>query len=181
MTNFYELLEVEPTATMDEIKKAYKKAAKKHHPDKGGNEETFKAIQNAYEVLSDETKRKLYDAGVHEPDSYTSEVIRLFNDVLLPEMVDNIRSGHTMKLIVDHHLELQKQQLENEKDMLVWTKDSIEKVLAQMNREAAKGIHLAIIKSYEGKIKELTTDIDAVWKKLEILTAARDIVKTLFK
>ena len=61
MTNFYELLGVEKTATASQIKKAYYKKAKVHHPDKGGDAELFKRISKAYEVLSDEKKRQIYD------------------------------------------------------------------------------------------------------------------------
>lgn len=57
----YEVLEVSPTATQDEIKKAYKKLALKHHPDKGGDPEKFKEVNAANEVLSDPDKRKTYD------------------------------------------------------------------------------------------------------------------------
>jgi DnaJ family protein A protein 2 len=58
---FYELLEIEKTATTVEIKKAYRKMAILHHPDKGGDEAKFKEISKAYEVLSDEEKREIYD------------------------------------------------------------------------------------------------------------------------
>ena len=57
----YEVLEVAPTATQEEIKKAYKKMALKHHPDKGGDIDKFKEINAANEVLSDPEKRKMYD------------------------------------------------------------------------------------------------------------------------
>ena len=58
---FYELLGVDKEATFDQIKKAYRKLAIKHHPDKGGDPEKFKEITNAYETLSDREKRDLYD------------------------------------------------------------------------------------------------------------------------
>lgn len=58
---YYNSLGLEKTATDAEIKKAYRKLAVKHHPDKGGDEEKFKEISLAYEVLSDSEKRKLYD------------------------------------------------------------------------------------------------------------------------
>lgn len=57
----YEILEVEPTATLDQIKAAYKALAKKHHPDRGGDPEKFKEVNAANEVLSDPDKRRLYD------------------------------------------------------------------------------------------------------------------------
>lgn len=58
---FYETLGVPKTASQDEIKKAYRKLAVKHHPDKGGDPEKFKDINAAYEVLSNPEKRELYD------------------------------------------------------------------------------------------------------------------------
>ena len=65
MRDFYEILEVGRRASQDEIKRAYKKLAKKYHPDLNpGNEEAeikFKEINLAYEVLSDENKRQNYD------------------------------------------------------------------------------------------------------------------------
>ncbi len=63
--DYYAILGVEKTASKDEIKKAYRKLAKQHHPDtnKGNkaSEDKFKEISEAYEVLGDDEKRKKYD------------------------------------------------------------------------------------------------------------------------
>jgi DnaJ homolog subfamily A member 2 len=57
----YETLEIDKNATPKEIKKAYFRLSKLHHPDKGGEEHKFKEISAAYEILSDPEKRKSYD------------------------------------------------------------------------------------------------------------------------
>lgn len=60
-TKLYETLEVEKDATAKDIKKAYFRLSKLHHPDKGGDEHKFKEINAAYEILSDPEKRQAYD------------------------------------------------------------------------------------------------------------------------
>lgn len=60
--NHYQTLGVTETASQDEIKKAYRKLAAKHHPDKGGDTSQFQQISRAYDTLSDPQKRSQYDA-----------------------------------------------------------------------------------------------------------------------
>lgn len=57
----YDVLGLSKEATTDDIKKAYRKLAREHHPDKGGDPEKFKKVQEAYEVLSDPEKRQNFD------------------------------------------------------------------------------------------------------------------------
>lgn len=63
--DYYKIMGLEKTATQDQIKKTYRKLAKKYHPDLNPNDEKaqekFKEVSEAYEVLSDEKKRKQYD------------------------------------------------------------------------------------------------------------------------
>lgn len=63
--DYYEILGVGKNASADEIKKAYRRAAIEHHPDRGGDEEKFKELSEAYDVLKDDQKRKRYDQFGH--------------------------------------------------------------------------------------------------------------------
>lgn len=58
----YDTLGVPETASQEEIKKAYRKLANQHHPDKGGDTNKFQQIQSAYDAIGDEQKRAQYDA-----------------------------------------------------------------------------------------------------------------------
>ncbi len=62
----YASLGVESTADENEIKRAFRRQAMQHHPDKGGDPEKFKEINRAYEILSDKDKRAIYDEGGEE-------------------------------------------------------------------------------------------------------------------
>jgi DnaJ-class molecular chaperone len=61
MTDYYAALGVPKTATADDIKRAFRRLASQHHPDKGGDTQKFQAIQQAYATLGDEQKRAEYD------------------------------------------------------------------------------------------------------------------------
>jgi curved DNA-binding protein CbpA len=73
----YEELELPTFCTFDEIKHQYRILAGVHHPDKGGDEEKFKRIKFAYEVLSDPIRRKQYDETktTNEPNDIHKEAI----------------------------------------------------------------------------------------------------------
>lgn len=61
MADYYSTLGINKTAGQDEIKKAYRRLASQHHPDKGGDTAKFQQIEEAYRILSDPEKRQQYD------------------------------------------------------------------------------------------------------------------------
>jgi molecular chaperone DnaJ len=69
---YYDILGVNKNATTEEIKKAYRKKAVEHHPDKGGDESKFREAAEAYETLSDDNKRREYDMFGGNPNRRTS-------------------------------------------------------------------------------------------------------------
>lgn len=86
-TKFYNLLGVRQDASEEEIKKAYRKLAVKHHPDKGGDPEKFKEMARAYQVLSNPEQRAVYDRygeqGLQENGATgESDAFDLFNGLL---------------------------------------------------------------------------------------------------
>ena len=77
--NYYKILGVGEKVSNQEVKKAFRKLAKQHHPDsENGNEEKFKEINEAYQVLSDESIKKEYDISRSEPQVHQEN--RGFND-----------------------------------------------------------------------------------------------------
>jgi len=62
--DYYSTLGLNRNASQEEIKKAYRKMAMQHHPDRGGDEKKFKQISEAYEILSDPQKKQMVDMGV---------------------------------------------------------------------------------------------------------------------
>lgn len=74
--NPYEVLNLQPTASKDEIRKAYRTLARKYHPDSNPNnkaaEEKFKQINDAYTILSDEVKKADYDRSQRQQSQAAS-------------------------------------------------------------------------------------------------------------
>jgi curved DNA-binding protein CbpA len=73
---FYKILDVDENASKEVIKKAYRDKAKKVHPDKGGNALEMAALARAYNILSDDSKRKVYDSTGQETIKPFDEEVR---------------------------------------------------------------------------------------------------------
>jgi len=105
MKNPYEALGVDRGASQDDIKKAYRKLAVQHHPDKGGNPEKFKEIQSSYEILSDPDKRSNFDQfGTPEPPQQFSQGFPggfPFGHQPPPQTIKRANVGHTVFISLD--------------------------------------------------------------------------------
>lgn len=87
--SLYEALELDKTATADEIRKSYLRLSRTNHPDKGGDPEKFKEISQAHEILSDDSKRRHYDMT-----GSTSEQVQEFNTPFgMPEVFSQMFGG----------------------------------------------------------------------------------------
>ena len=103
--DLYKILGVDKTATASEIKKAYRKKAKEHHPDKGGDPEVFKDISHANSVLSDETKRQNYDrTGNSDAQAFNSNANaweKLFREQELQRQKQRYSVGIAMRVTLE--------------------------------------------------------------------------------
>jgi len=90
VASYYDVLGVPRDTTPEQIRKAYKRKAHEHHPDKGGDHNEFVLIQHAYEILSDPNKRAVYDqTGRDGSASSKEEAARTEFMSLLRSVVDD--------------------------------------------------------------------------------------------
>ena len=104
--DFYQILGVDRTASKDEVKRAYRKAALRYHPDRNPDdaaaEERFKEAAEAYSVLGDEEKRSNYDrfgeAGLRGGQGFNADIFADFSDIPIVQINnrDLIKLGNTL-------------------------------------------------------------------------------------
>ena len=89
--DYYKVLGVDPQTSQDVIKKAFRKLSLKHHPDRGGDAEEFKKINEAYSTIGDVEKRRMYDMKKNNPfmaggDGGVDEIFKMFFGGGIPGM-----------------------------------------------------------------------------------------------
>ena len=171
MKNLYDVLAVTKDATAEQIKKAYRKLAMKHHPDKGGDEQEFKDIAKAYSVLSDEDKRKRYDetGQVEEERDPFNEILASF----ISDLQDNVDSLNTD--IIDIAKKKIKKEIKEINLARIQTENKIKYLnffLKRIKKDTESNVFNLVTKS---KIEQLKSKLEAITKSMDILKRMEDV------
>ena len=178
--NLYETLGIEPEATSQEIKKAYKKLSMKLHPDRNPGdpdaEEEFKSLKKSYEVLSDPVKRKRYDeTGTIEADgkqNLRDQAIQMVTQLMLSAMrnssYDHKNYLKPIKNSLKSNLSAATHELKNVGRHIASTK----KIIAdtQSDSEVLTG-------SLKNTLLEMKAQESAIEEQIKILGLAVDFVE----
>lgn len=171
MKNLYEILAVAKDATAEQIKKAYRKLAMKHHPDKGGDELQFKELSKAYSVLSDEAKRKRYDetGQVEEERDPFNEILASF----ISDLQDNVDSLTTD--IIDIAKKKIKKEIKEINLARIQTENKIKYLnffLKRIKKDTESNVFNLVTKS---KIEQFKSKLEAITKSIDILKRMQDV------
>lgn len=177
MDDHYEALGVDKSATPDEIKKAHRRKVRKNHPDKGGDPEKFMMVQRAYEILSDEEKRRRYDNGepdppnvIHEAFSYVGGMFNSIVDRADERLICNNVIEQMQMLVAADQQKVKKQVGEWEKKITF-----LGQVKARLSYKGSRQDILTGI--LDQQMKSLRGGIKAAEHQTEMLRLAASIVK----
>lgn len=171
--NPYETLGVARTADGEVVRKAYRRKAQKLHPDKqGGSEAAFRAIQIAYDVLSDPDRKARYDQTGETAQRPTTESQALsYIAALLPQILDSGMPVSTLRLIDmlknKAEFDSRAQQLERQKweQMLTRRQDALQRV--------SRGPLRMILDS---DIARITQGLQQIDERLVVIARADEII-----
>ena len=174
--SLYDDLGLSPRCTFDEIKQRYRALAQQHHPDKGGDEDRFKRIKLAYEVLSDPSRRAEYDATgkIQEDVPVRTEALQELSG-LVTHCIEKINPDHD-DLIFVMKRELHDNIGHSKNNIIVCNGFIIKlnKILKKVNRKKEgdnfiKSIIEEQIKMREGELKNFNHRIEVCEYMLELL------------
>ena len=174
--DYYEILGLSKTCSEDEIKKAYRKLVLKAHPDKGGDPEEFKAISEAYSVLSTPDKRKLYDqygkeglemgeGGMPNPEDIFNS---FFGGMGNPFGGMNVNFGGNMRREQKRRDKIQELEISLEDIFNGKTKNiNVERIIIDQtkvkncNQCDGKGVRIAVIRLGPGMVQQQVQECNA--------------------
>ena len=174
--SLYDELGLSSRCTFDEIKQRYRALAQQHHPDKGGDEDRFKRIKLAYEVLSDPSRRAEYDATgkIQEDVPVRTEALQELAG-LVTYCIEKINPDHddlffVMRRELNENIRLSKNNIITCNDFII----KLNKILKKVNRKKEgdnfiKSIIGEQIKMREGELKNFNHRIEVCQYMLELL------------
>lgn len=179
MDNLYDILGVSKDANLKEIKKAYKKKAVETHPDKGGNEELFKNVQEAYAILSDPAKRNMYDmTGQVQNFSFEDRCRKFFSEFVIPNFVEIERTSFERVNAIDLIKAMITDKTAALKSEIEKFKDAKEKLEIFLKRKRKKNTESDdTLKMYfEPHIKQYEVQIFMYEDELEFVEAVENMI-----
>jgi curved DNA-binding protein CbpA len=174
--SLYDDLGLSPRCTFDEIKQRYRALAQQHHPDKGGDENVFKKIKLAYEVLSDPSRRAEYDATgkIEEDVPIRTEALQELAG-LVTHAIEKINPDHD-DLIFVMKRELNENIIQSKKNIITCNGYIIKlnKILKKVNRKKEgdnfiKSIIEEQVRMREGELKNFNHRIEVCNYMIELL------------
>lgn len=179
MSDLYGALGVKAEASRDEIKRAYRTKANELHPDKGGNGAEFALAARAYEVLSDDEKRKRYDKTGIETDINTANqqagntIQAIFNDFIQHIGIENI-IYHDVVSKVREKLDEVTDKLKKQKGEAADRKKALKKVITRIKHKDRDNFFTNVIRQ---KINNESSAIEKIGQRKEVLDIAKKMLK----
>ena len=186
MNNPYEELNLSKDATGDQIKKAYRNLSKLHHPDINKNKDTskFRDIQQAYDILQDEEKRKHFDETGLLPDEQEENTIKgktrenlynlvkqILNDKNFIQRYNNIDFINTILDIINNN----KIKIEEAKKSVTEYCETMKLILDKFNYKGESNDFIKEI--IEVSIKEKAGQVQSMEIELKVLTLMKELIK----
>lgn len=182
MTELYEILGVEVDATQEEIKVAYRKQSMVHHPDKGGDPAKFQAVNQAYQILSNDEKRKRYDNGEQlnsirsTQQQFDNEVMNALVIVFMGsiEASPSYRQVDIMQIVQHTFIK----SINDSKRELLFLRESIERYEVVKSKIKHKGDGENILsRVLEATLVEKSKLEEQIKRKIEIYRASQKIAE----
>lgn len=185
MKNLYEILGVSPDASKAVIREAYKRAAMKHHPDRGGDKVAFQAIQHAYDVLSDRERRAHYDATGATERELTPEEKR---EQSVRSVAQQMLRGTLVKILTvadEKHDNILAAAAQSLHGVLTEATAGVQQLLTKkgkaeeaLRRLTDKGADQVLTGTLKGLIDALVTPLETVQLEADSATRALELLET---
>ena len=172
--SLYDILGIDKSASKKEIKTAYKKRAKETHPDKkGGDEEEFKAVKEAYEVLIDDDRRAIYDeTGESEQDLGSHDkIVSFLAQAIIPAILTarDVSRTNLIEGITDY-IQQEIVRIMNEELTSNRQIKKIEEVQKRMKVKEGEQVENVFVSMLE-RVKKDFANYVAFWNGIEVVEA----------